>query len=85
MSNIHKFVEKVKADATLKAKVTSLAADDVVGLLALASDTGYPFTVDEYNAYQTGELGDDQLGNVSGGGARIDKLPTSSTIVIRID
>jgi predicted ribosomally synthesized peptide with nif11-like leader len=84
MSNIHKFVAKIKADAALKAKVTSLAADDVTGLLSLANDAGFPFTVAEYNAYQNGELGDDQLGKVSGG-AGITKLAKSSRVVIRID
>src|SRR5258708_13319160 len=67
------FVRKVYQDPGLQAKVRPLAKNDTDGLLKIAADAGFDFTIDDFLAAQvsanepSAELGDDDLEQIAGG------------------
>ena len=67
------FIRKVYQDPGLQAKVRPLAKNDTDGLLKIAADAGFDFTIDDFLAAQvsanepSAELGDDDLEQIAGG------------------
>ena len=67
------FIEKAKSDSSLLAKLNELDAE---GIVALAAEHGYNITVEDYreaaaksNPHRRGELAEEELDSVAGGGA----------------
>jgi predicted ribosomally synthesized peptide with nif11-like leader len=64
------FIKKLNADNDLLNHVSSFKGVDA--LLQLAAESGYSFTVDEWrqalSSMESGELSEDELGKVAGGG-----------------
>jgi len=72
MNQMQAFIEKAKSDSSLLAKLNELDAE---GIVALAAEHGYNITVEDYReAYESagamkiGELAEEDLDVVSGGG-----------------
>src|SRR5260221_137541 len=67
------FIRKVYQDPGLQAKVRPLAKNDADGLLKIAADAGFNFTVDDFLAAQiqahtpSDELADNDLEQIAGG------------------
>ncbi len=67
------FINKVYADPGLQAKVRPLAKNDTDGLLKIAADAGFNFTVDDFLAAQiqahtpNSDLADNDLEQIAGG------------------
>ncbi len=67
------FIHKVYQDPALQAKVRPLAKNDADGLLKIAADAGYDFTIDDFLAVQVAantpdrELEDEDLDVIAGG------------------
>src|SRR5258708_22788596 len=67
------FVRKVYQDPGLQAKVRPLAKNDTDGLLKIAADAGFDFTIDDFLAAQvsanepSADLDDDDLEQIAGG------------------
>lgn len=69
---------QTKSDEELIAKAKQ--ANSVEELMALAKENGYPMDEKEAEVYfeklhKMGELSDDELGNVAGGGCRPNRCP----------
>src|SRR5258708_9172454 len=75
------FVRKVYQDPGLQAKVRPLAKNDTDGLLKIAADAGFDFTIDDFLAAQvsanepSAELGDDDLEQIAAS-KRSTAIPT---------
>jgi len=72
MENMKKFIEKVRSDNTLMAKIHALGRPDKCadGFAALAAEYGFIITKDEYETFvrqKTGQLGEEDLDEVVGG------------------
>jgi len=67
------FIHMVYQDPGLQAKVRPLANDDVDGLLKIAANAGFDFTVDDFLAAQvladtpSDDIADDDLDVIAGG------------------
>ncbi|SRR5258708_2513154 len=68
------FATKVKQDPALLAKLRPLAADDMTGLLRVASEAGFDFNAEDYMAFMqaqsiapASDLSDNDLDVIAGG------------------
>ncbi|HLY27803.1 MAG TPA: Nif11-like leader peptide family natural product precursor [Aggregatilineales bacterium] len=71
-AQVEAFVRKVNGDTKLQDQVKSLTPGDADGLLKIASAAGFQFTIDELRTVvrpYSGEMSDQELGNVAGGSA----------------
>lgn len=74
MEKRNEFMEKVKADETLKAEITKILSGEQEGrtekIIAFAKENGFEFTAEEIEKVlnpMEGELADEELDNVAGG------------------
>ena len=65
------FLEKVKADTSLQEKLEAAADSDAV--LAIAKQTGFFFSADDWNKSQT-EVSDDELEAAVGGRFKVKSI-----------
>jgi predicted ribosomally synthesized peptide with nif11-like leader len=71
-SQVEAFVRKVNGDSNLQQQVKNLTPGDAEGLIKIASEAGFMFTIEELRAVvrpYSGEMSDQELGNVAGGAA----------------
>ena len=61
------FLEKVKADTSLKEKLK--AASDADGVVAIAKEAGFKISAEDLKNAQVTELSDEELEGAAGGGA----------------
>jgi predicted ribosomally synthesized peptide with nif11-like leader len=70
VDNIEKFGEAVKNDAALQDELKA-AGSDLAKIVSIAASKGFDFTEEElkeYSAKKKGEMSDEDLEKVSGGG-----------------
>ncbi len=74
MEKLNEFMEKVKADETLKAEITKILSGEREGrtekMIAFAKENGFEFTAEEVEKAlnpKEGELAEEELDNVAGG------------------
>ena len=74
MDSLRKFIEKVQTNEELQGKVVTMSTNDETALNALMRDNGVSeedinsFNKQEHKFSTTGELSDEELENVAGGG-----------------
>ena len=64
MNTVEHFIERVKGDADLQARIKQ--AGSVEAVVGIAQDLGYAFSAEQFGA-ATESLSDDELNDVSGG------------------
>ena len=77
------FMSALDEDEELRNRAEGvLKADGPGGVVALAAEKGWEFTVDEFNESVTvhGELGDDELDKVAGGAQLIRRMTLSPKV-----
>jgi predicted ribosomally synthesized peptide with nif11-like leader len=76
IENVTQFAQRAAQEPALREKIQTLLAtsdsDPAASIVRLAEEEGLPFTAEEFGQFrespQAGELSDEQLANVAGGG-----------------
>jgi predicted ribosomally synthesized peptide with nif11-like leader len=67
------FLERINSDMALQSKLSDLDRDDILGLMRIAAESGYVFSLADYSAADrelsnfADELTDGELDRVAGG------------------